>query len=126
MTATETMALILAVLVFFKIIVTAINPGARIKIAKKLYGSKNTTIIISLILSAVVLYYLLQELTIVQIFAVFLLLSLLMVLGFAPIANQMIKVLEKELKSKDVIRRNLLSIIIWVLLALWVLLELYK
>jgi hypothetical protein len=79
--------------------------------------------IISFILAAVVLYYLLMELTIVQIFAVMLFTGLLMAVSVATFAKDFIP-FAKKLGNR---RRKQLwwGIIIWLVLIVWVLLTIF-
>lgn len=117
----EWFALTIAVLGLIKIIVLFISPESWFNFAKKVWKKPNLVAIISLILSAVVLYYLLQSMTIVQIFAVMLLTSLLLAVGMAPFVNDFLKINKKRMKNK--LKESWLYILIWLVLILWVLKE---
>ncbi len=117
----EIFAVIIAVLLLVKLAVIAINPRAWIKVPEFIYGGGNVSTIIFLVLTAIVGYYLLQELTIVQIFAVTLFVTLLMGLGFIPYQEKLLKLSKYFLKEKHPFRKHWLSILIWIGLSIWVL-----
>src|SRR3989338_4532993 len=82
------MALFIALFALIKIIVLLINPKHWMKVVRFIYGNPKTTSVISLILAAITLYYLLQQLTIVHIFAVILFLWLLMILCMSAYSKE--------------------------------------
>ena len=119
-------ALIVALAVLVKLIVILIKPRAWLDIIKPIYKNTALTTIVSLILAAVVFYYLrLAGITIVQIFAIMLFMALLMVSGVAAYSNELVKMAEKMLKDKAVIKKAWLPIVIWLVLSIWVLIELF-
>lgn len=79
---------------------------------------------IALLLAAVVLKYLLAELTIVQIFAVMSFMAFLMVIGVAFYAKETTTMINKLLKDRNVLKKGRLAITIWTVLMIWVLYEL--
>ena len=80
----------------------------------------------SLVIAVIALIFLLEELTIIQIFAVMLFAMFLIAIGFAPFSKDMLKVVEnKMLKDKNIWKRNWLSIVIWIILIVWVLYALF-
>ena len=121
MTPIEIMALIVAALLIIKLVVIFINPKHWAKVAETSFTKPTVTIVVSLIWSAVVLYFLLQELTIVHIFAVTLFIMPLFAMGFALYAKETTALMNKLLKQKNMLRRAWLVIVIWLVLALWVL-----
>jgi hypothetical protein len=124
MTPIEIFALILAVLAVVKIIVLFANPKSWLSVVRAVYTRPVLTSITALILAALVLKYLLVELSIVQIFAVMLFLALLMVIGFAAYSKEMLELLEKILRDKNV-EKAWLAIIVWLILVSWVLSTLF-
>ena len=127
MTPIEVLATIFAVLVLFKLLLSVINPQARVKIAEGIL-SKNPTIltIIFLILTAIIGYYIFDSFTIVDVAAVMMFLSALMGLFFIQYQKIMIRLLKEELKSRQkFIRKNWLSILIWLAIAIWVLYSIF-
>ena len=119
-TPVEWMALILIVISAIKIIVILVKPKAwNDSVVKKLWKNSGLAMIVSLILAAVALYYLLQELTIVQILATMLFLALLIAVGVAAYKKEVIGLADKMLKNKAVIKKSWLYIIIWIVLLLW-------
>ena len=122
MTPIEIMALVLAIVVAIKLIVVLIKPKAWLdSVVKPIWKNPAVTMIISLILAAVTLYYLLTEITIVQIFATMLFLVLLMAVGVSVYFNEIAAMGTKMLKSKAVIKKSWLYILIWIALVVWVL-----
>jgi len=122
MSSTEVMAVILAVLVAVKLLVVIIKPKLWLDyVAKKFWGNVNVAVIILVFSAAVTLYFLLRELSIIQIFAAMLFASLLMGIGFARYSKDLLSIAEKRyIKEKRVWKDNWLSIIIWIILVLWV------
>lgn len=125
MTPIEIMALIIAVFAAIKILVILINPKSWMNVVKTVYGNPILTTIISLVLAVVVLNYLLVELTIVQIFAVMLFLSLLMVIGIAAYSKDILQLASKLLEDREVLKKAWLAIIVWVILIVLVLYTLF-
>ena len=122
-TTIEGFALVISVVVLIKIAFILIKPKAWMNFAAKFWRKPKVTGIISLILSAFVLYYLLQEITIVQIFAVLLFFSLLMTMGFVPYAKDLVSITRKNMKK--IIKESKFYILIWLLLIIWVLWEIF-
>ncbi len=120
-TAIEIFALILAVIVLLKLIVLLIKPDMLFKFSKKLFKQVKLFQVLILIVGAVVLYYLLQTLTIVQIFAVTFFVGSLYALLLAAYAEKLMKLF----KPKTIVKDNWLTFLIWTILSLWVLKELF-
>ncbi len=123
MTPIEVLASIFAVLVLFKLLLSIFNPQLRIKIAEAFLSKNPTTLtIIFLMLALLIGYYVFSSLSIVEVAAVMLFMSLLMGLFFIQYYKIMIKMLEDELKSRsDFLRKNWLSLLIWAGIAIWML-----
>ena len=121
MTPIEIIALVFALVVAVKIIVILIKAETWMKFVKFIYSNSVLAQIISLILAGVTLYYLVrvEGLSIVQIFAVFLFISVLMVLSFAVHSKDTIGFANTILKKKKVIRKYWLALIIWIVLIIW-------
>ncbi|MGE4357019.1 MAG: hypothetical protein AB7E08_00500 [Candidatus Omnitrophota bacterium] len=127
MSIIELMALIVVIFSGIKIITLLINPEFWIdKVAKKLWRNKGITIFVSLIIAVLSLLFLLKELTIVQIFATILFFMALMAISMAPYAQTLIGLISQEISRENILKKNWLSIIIWVILMIWVLLALLK
>lgn len=124
MTAVETIAFILVAVGLIKLIVLVIKPDAWFGFARRLTGNTAMFKVVALILSAVILYYLLMELTIVQIFASMAFVTMLMWVALAPFKNELMETVSRN-HGQDVLKRNWLFTLIWVVLALWVLKEIF-
>ncbi len=117
----DLMALIVAVVVIIKILVIVIKPRAWLRIVKPIYKYPVLLGFVSLVLGAFSLLYLLDELTIVQIFAVILFIAFLAGVTLASYAKDMVAFGEKLLKDRKVVDKAWISIIIWLLLGVWAL-----
>jgi hypothetical protein len=124
-TAVEIIALILLALGVVKMIVLLISPKSWLNLAKKLYNNKLVFQLVCLVLAAVVFYFLLQELTVIQIFAAMAFVALFIGVGLADPAKRIVSLYRKQIKEKTLLRSNWLYIILWIALMAWVFLELF-
>ncbi|MBS3073853.1 hypothetical protein J4447_00175 [Candidatus Pacearchaeota archaeon] len=122
LTLIEIMALIVALLVVVKIIFVIFSPISWLSFSRKFYSAPKLISLLSLVLAAVVLYFLLFEVSITQIFAVMAFLALLIMSGAAFFAKEVIKIKE-SLLTKEYARKYWWYILIWLLLAVWALEE---
>ena len=120
MTPIEIMALIVVALALIKLIVFAMNPSKWMKVIDAVFAKPALTIIVSVVWAAVVLVILLQEMTIVHIFATMLFIMPLFLMGFASYGKEMTAWAKKILKDKKLIKKTWLIILIWLVLLLWV------
>jgi hypothetical protein len=130
MTPIEIMALIVAVFVGFKLLVILISPKSWMGIVKTVTIWKNPipTILVSIVLAAVTLMYLLQELTIVQIFATTLFVMFLMIISLSSCAKATLALEKQVFRELDVKKLSMeawLAIIVWGILTIWVLWALF-
>lgn len=125
MTPIEIIALIVIIIFAIKIIVILVNPKSWADIVKKVWVNPMVMSIVSLILAAIVLYYLIQSgLTIVQILAVTAFVGLLMAVGIGIYANEVISMAIKMLK-KGLMKRAWFYTLIWIALIVWGAYELF-
>ncbi len=129
MTPVEIMALIVAVFVGFKLLMILISPKSWMGIVETVTIWKNPipTILVSIVLAAVTLMYLLQELTIVQIFATTLFVMFLMIISLSSCAKATLA-LEKQVFKEIGVKLSMeawLAIIVWGILTIWVLWALF-
>jgi hypothetical protein len=122
--ALEIAALVLAVLVLVKVLVVSFNARAWMKVVRFLYSNRALLFIVELVLAAVLFYYLIQQMTIVQIMSVVALGALLTGMVFAVYARETIAWASKFLNSKSLMKRAWLPILIWLALVIWTLVEL--
>lgn len=130
MSAIETIALILVALSVVKIVMLLISPkswySSSNPLVKLLWSNPLAAGTTALILGAIVLIYLLQELTMVQIFAVVAFASLLFMLALAPYNKQVLEMVAKDTENNgNFLVRHWLSTIIWVGLMIWVVWEIF-
>lgn len=123
MTALEVIATIFAIFVLVKIVVVLINPRSWMeKVAKPLLGNPPLARAVYAGLALVTGYVVLTSLNIVDVFAVMLFTAFLMGLGMLPYAEAMLKIAEEKSATRAELLRNAwLPIVIWTVLALWVL-----
>ncbi len=120
MTPIEILALVFSIAVIAKLLIIFVNKDSWKKFVSKIYSRPGTLIAIELIFAAIVLYYLLQELTIVQIAACILLSALLTGMTFATYSKEIIPSMLKTLK-KGTLKKAWLPIVVWLALAIWTL-----
>ena len=123
-TPLETIALILIVIILVKLIIVIANRNAWLKFTRKIYNKPIPTTIVLAALGILVLYYLVQELSIVQIMAVLAFSSLIFALGFLQYPKEMHKLSTKVLKKKFS-PGIIVYILIWLALSLWALYALF-
>lgn len=125
MTPIGIIALILILVSAIKIVVILVNPKSWADVVKKIWANPMVMSIVSLILAAIVLYYLIQSgLTIVQILAVTAFVGLLMAVGIGIYANEVISMATKMLK-KGLMKKAWLYTLIWIILLIWGAYELF-
>ena len=117
LTAIETIATIFIVLSFIKIIFIISNKKAWLSFAESFYNSKLAPLLL-IILASAVLYYLLGEITIIQIIAAMAFSSLLIALGLIQYRKETIT-LAKKIYAKKMTGTEILYIIFWVIIMLW-------
>ena len=121
----EIIAFLLVALFVIKMLVLFTKPKSWLKFAKKIYGGGAVTTFVILVLAIIVLYYLLMELSIVQIFAVITFTTLLISLNVAPYSKELMAMADQLYRKKNLLSRAWLVILIWTLLSIWVLWEIF-
>jgi len=125
MTPIEILALIVVVLGIIKLVFISANPNSWMKVVKSVYAKPMFTTIFSLVLAAVVLYYLLAEMTIVHVFGATLFVMFLMLAGYATFSKELLDMVTNLTKKRNTMRRAWLMIVIWIALMIWVLYTLF-
>lgn len=115
----EILATIFAVFVIVKLVVVSVKPGLWMKWAKGMLKNELLITLIYFVLAVIVGYYVFAELTVVQVAAVTLWVSMLIGIGFVPYSKILLKTSD-ELLSVG-ISKAWLSMLIWAVLAVWVL-----
>lgn len=115
----EILALILIAITVIKLIVFLINPQLWYSFVKKLYVKPQLVSVVALLLAAVVLYFLIVSgVTIVEILAVCLFVILLMAIGIAKYADEIIG-WAKEQDIVFIVKELWLYTLVWILLLAW-------
>jgi len=120
LTSIEIIATAFVVLFLIKFLFLLFNKSAWMKFAKSIYNGSDTINWIFGILALIVLYYLLQTMTIVQVFAAATFVTLLMGMAFAAYGKEFMKIGEKMLKNPFP-TSIWINMIIWLILSIWVL-----
>jgi len=123
MAALDIIATIFALLIVVKIVVLLVNPQLWMKkVAEPLLGNPLLATAVYGILAIVVGYYVFTNLDIIDIAAVMAFTALVTGLGMLPYAQTLLKVAEEMSATRSKLLRNAwLPIVIWVVIALWVL-----
>lgn len=125
-TPVEIIALIIIIFTAIKLVVIVINPGSWMNFSKKLWSNRPVSMVISLILAAIVFYYLIREISIVQIIATMVFFTLLLSISLGDHVKEMIKYYEKKVKTKTLwTGGKWLSSLIWLALLVWGAIELF-
>lgn len=125
MTPIEIMALLVVSLGLIKTVVILIDAKKWMGVAKAVYGNPQVTQVIALALAGLSLWYLLQELTIVQVWASMAFFMMVMVLSAAVAGKELLALANKLLRQKNLLQKWWLATLVWVGLSLWVLKELF-
>ncbi len=124
MTSIEILATIFAVIVIVKLAVFTAKPGLWMKWAKGMLKNELLITLIYFVLAVIIGYYIFAELTVVQVAAVTLWVSMLIGIGFVPYSRILLKTSD-ELLSVG-ISKAWLAMLIWAVLAIWVLYVVFK
>jgi len=125
--ALQIAVLLLAILIVIKFLVLAIKPKAWLNFVKSLYNNPLITGLVELILAVILFYYLLMQLTIIQIMAAVALGALLTALSFAVFGKEMLPFAGKLIRNKRILwsPRAWFVWLIWLILIGWALYTLF-
>jgi len=123
MTALEIIATIFALLIVVKIAVVLVNPQWWMKkVAEPLLGNPPLATAVYGVLAIVVGYYVFTNLDITDVAAVMAFTALVTGLGMLPYAQALLKTAEEiSATPSKLLRKAWLPIVIWVVIAFWVL-----
>ena len=125
MAPVKIIALIFVVFALIKLIVICINPQSWKSVVKSIYAKPILTTGLCLVIAAVILRCLLQELTIIQIFASMTFMMALMMMQFAAMGNEIVELSDKFLNDRSIMKKIWLPLSIWIILMIWVLYEIF-
>ena len=115
----KVLAGLLIVLALVKLAIVLVSPQIWVRFMRRVYAVPVVTSMVALILAALVLYLLLQSgLSIVQVLAVTVFVSLLLVAGGAPFSKQLINWLETQ-SLTTILRAQWVYVVVWVGLLAW-------
>ena len=125
-TAVNNLALIVVIVAVIKMLVLLFKPQAWMNFAKGIYKNAVLVQIVGLVLAGVVLYYLTGAgITIVQIMAVMAFLGVLLMIGLATNVDDLIAKFEGQIKRGNIWKENWLYALIWIVLLIWAIKELF-
>lgn len=123
MNAVEIIALIFALIIVLKLIMLfTVNTKFLIKFIEKMYKNQTFLLVFALMLLVVLGYFLLQTMTIVQIFAASMFGVIVYGLALLSYSKTMIKLMKEVLKEK---KKLWLSLTVWLVLVVWVFIKLF-
>ena len=129
MTAIEIIALTLVGFSVIKLVVLAIKPGAWYGSGNplvKMWSNTASAIVLPIALGAIVLRHLLVELTMVQIFAATAFAFLFLMISLAPYTKRIIGMVQEDIAADDhFLRKHWLSTLLWMVLLVWVIWEIF-
>lgn len=127
MTAVEILAVILAVMVLVKLIIIFINPRSWAGVSETMLKNTHLVSAIYLVLAVVVGYFVFSEMSILQVGAATLFVTLLMGLALTPHAKLLLKIRKTLYKSRrKILAMYWLPSLIWVIIAIWILVVAFK
>jgi hypothetical protein len=123
MTALEVIATIFSILVLVKLVVVLINPRLWMEhVAKPLLGNPRLATTVYGVLAILVGYYVLTRMYIVNVAAVMAFTALVVGVGMMPYSKALLRMAEEMSATRsDLLRNAWLPIVIWGVIALWVL-----
>ena len=121
MNSVEIIALILVIVALIKLVILLINPKSWMSFVKKLYSSPNLLLGIELILTAIVFYYLIQYLTIIEIMAGVCFGALLTGMAFATYGKELMPIFIRLFNKGGIFKKAWLPILVWLALCIFAL-----
>ena len=125
MTPVKIIALVFIVFAVVKLLVISIDPASWKSVVRAMYIKPAYTMALSVILGFVILSFLLQEMTIIHVFAAMTFMMTLMMIQFAAMGDKVIEITELFFDDKNLIKKFWFPILIWILLMGWVLYEIF-
>lgn len=123
-TPVEWIAGLFAILAIVKLIVVIFNKKAWVKnVSKPILGNKASGLLFA-ILAIVIFYFLILELSIVQIFAVMAFTGMIIGFAYMDYSKELMSLVDKVMKRKFS-GWMWIQVIVWLVLSVWVLMELF-
>ncbi|MBI2146543.1 hypothetical protein HYU22_04345 [Candidatus Woesearchaeota archaeon] len=121
----EILAAILIAVSIIKLLVLSFSPKSWLGLARQLYLNSTITSVVALLLAAVVFYFLRKAgITVLEIFAVMLFLSLLMMMSMAKYAETLIDIYAKK-GTINIWKEHWLEMVVWIILLIFGIKELF-
>ena len=120
MTPIEIIALVFAVGVLTKMVFLTVRPKKFLKLTKPMLKHTTELRVVYVIFAVILGWYIFQVYTIVDVAAITMFAALLMGISWLPYSKALTALCDEFVK-KEMVWKNMLAIVIWVGLALWVL-----
>ena len=115
----EIITVVFAVIVLIKLVIVSFNPKSWIdNIAVPIYKNPSTSSVVMTLVAALIFYYLLAELTIVQIYAVIAFTSMLIGVSFMHYSKDMLT-LVKHVSKRKIEGSMWILMVFWFLVSVW-------
>lgn len=124
-TTVEWFVIVFSVIAIIKLLTISVNAKGWLKLVSPLYRNGGVLFFIELILAAILFYYLLMELTIVQIMASVLFGALLTGMVFALYGKETLAWGKSLMTKNTLLHRAWLPTLIWLALSVWALVEIF-
>lgn len=118
--AVEIIALVFVLAGLVKILIILVSRNCWANFVKKLYDKPGCLMVAELILAVIVLYYLLQYLSIVEIMAGVVLGALLTGMAFSAYGKELMPSMVKLLKT-NALKKAWVPVLVWIILIIWTL-----
>ncbi len=119
MTPIEIIALFIIALGLIKIIIILFNPNTWMRFVEWVYSYPKLTQIIAFILAGLTFYYLIQEITLIQIFAVMAFMAFFIMAGIAPYMKTILKDFKKIINKRNIWKDFWFYTLIWLILLIY-------
>lgn len=121
----DVIALIIVIAIVAKIVILIVNPKSWMQFSKQVLSKPGLIRMVALVLAVVVMYFLLQEMTIVQIMGAGVFFGLLLVIGLITEADYLFKKYDSMIRRGTIWQEYWFYAAIWIILALWTVKELF-
>lgn len=125
MTPLEIIALLGALMIIVKLVVVAMKPKLWMKMPDHVFKHPKVAMVVSLLVAFLMLYFMIAEMNIIQIFAGVLFGAFMMFSVMASYSKEFTEAVKKMLKDKHVLAEAFIPVAVWFLLAVWVLYALF-
>ncbi len=128
MSTIEIIALIFIAISFIKLVTILISPKAWYSTDNpivRLVWNKYSATVFSLFFGGLILFHLLEEINIVQVFVAVIFTFILAILTIAPVIEKVLKTVASHLERERLFPKYWFPVLVWVGLMIWVVFEIF-